>query len=252
MKPFFFLILNMILAVALFSQVTNEERELLSPNIEMVQDALPALERELQAQEDEHRKNIQECERLQQQIPKESAFFKKNKMRLQLTWTQKKVKSLVTKIEESQVRFSIYGLVLSAFGRRTISSAELQRAVSLERRIEGRIKWADEQRQKAANRKEKTLRRLEEIPGEQKEVEAALADLEKRLSLLEYKKSWENLLSRTQINTQIAYNKAKLVKLKGEIVVLEKVKEDSIEQEKSMVLEKMEAEVALREMRRIK
>lgn len=236
-----------LLCIHLFigAQITKEQKEIISPYVNKIIEALPVLEQDRQITKAEHEKNVVEYNALQEQLSKASSVWDKGVINTKLTYYATQDSLVEKKLKQQEMQLTTYYCILDVFNKRQITDDEIKKGKTLLPNLEEQYKSIQERQKSAVTRKYEAEKRLQEIPGEESSSTVTLTQLQKKLALLEEKKTWSNLTERTQLNTEIAFHNAKLLKLKAELVVQEKIVEDSVEELKSLLREKTETEIAL-------
>ena len=234
---------NLVLAEG---NVTAEEKELLRPHIKKIKRALPLLEEDLKEYTQEYENFNQKYDATEKKIRAETGFFAKNKLKVKLKYYKVQKNRYFKKKDKMQVQLAIYYCILSVFNEPDIPKSKLEEAKLLKSKIEERKNWAARKRLKSEKNIEKAEKKMREIPKEEEKLEKALKKLEKRMEVLNYKKSWSNMSERVALRSKIAFQKSKILKLQGELVIRQKFKDDAYQEKKAMLLEETEATVALK------
>lgn len=239
------LILSVV--ISLNADISKQQRQILQPHLDVIGNAIPILEKELDASKEKYQELLLNKRMIVKKLNTESSIIQQGMLKTKLLYYEKQLTATKEKVTEKQNDLAVYYGVLSAFAKpisvQKISFAQ-QRISFLEKRLSQIIT----KQKKTQTRQEKTQQKKILIPEKQAKANALLQDLQAKLEVLEYKKSWSNLAERTQVISKISYQRGLLAKLAAEELVLEKVIEDCIKEQQSLLIGRTELEVALDEL----
>ena len=226
--------------------VTSNEKSLLRPNVGKIKTALPLLEKDFQKYSKEYESYRQKYETTEKKLQTETGFFTKNKLKVNLKVYRVQKDRYLKKRDKQHIQLAIYYCILSVFNESDISKEKLAVAKSVRSKIEVRQKWAAKKRLQIERNIQNIDKKIIEIGKEQEKVKEVIEKLKKRLEVLNYKKSWSNMSERLSLKSKITFQKSKLLKLEGEILMRHKSKNNADKEKDSMILEETESKVALK------
>jgi chromosome segregation ATPase len=208
--------------------------------------ALSDWEKDLQNLKSNYEKLSASYAEMEKQYNTTSSWLEKTKLKVKLTLTKRQVNKSQTTMQKKRLQLYIYYAVLESARRYNLSSeqrAEAKQYIAELQKMEGEL---EQKIRKAQENAEAARKRLDAIPQEISEAEGRVESLKKQIQVLEDKKSWGNLTERLELKGKLSWQQGKLLKLKGEIIVQQKLRVDALIEEKSGKLEKKEVEIALR------
>jgi len=241
----------MLSCVGLLGQMSQQERDFLGPQVIKITEAMPLLESDFKASQESLTYAREQCKATYDQILQTDSYFQKAKLKIQLVYYEHEVDKFQKECQEKNIQLIIYRSVLFAFGDAKITKSQLKMDKLYISEVEARLSWAQAQQEQAKQRLAEAERRISELPEEQAAEEEHIKTLEKRLEVLEYKKSWSNFQERMTLHSQIAFGKATVLKLQAEAALQAKNKEDAVAEIQAMMFEITEANIAIRVLRAV-
>ena len=247
MKRYFclYFILLVMYLIPVYAQVTREQKRLLLPHLDKITHSLPVLEGDLQVLKQEYQESLKQYQALREKSERDNSLLNDAWLKTKLTYYSHSIAKDEEKIKEKSLQIAIYYCILDAFEIRTLSRKDEKLARDFIPAMQGRLQWAENERQKALNRKHKAERRLGTIPQDEQKTREQLARLKSKLNALEYKKTWSNLPERTALISKIGFHNSVLLELKAERLVQDKIISDAEEEVRSYTIEIYESQVAL-------
>lgn len=233
--------------ISVNADVSRQQRQILQPHLNVIENAIPILEKELDASKEKYQELLLNKRTIVKKLNTENSLIQQGVLKTKLLYYEKQLTATKAKVTEKQNDLATYYGVLSAFAK-PISSQKISFAQGRVSSLEKRLSQITAKQKKIQMRQEKAQQKKMLIPEKQTQANATLQDLQAKLKVLEYKKSWSNLGERTQVISKISYHKGVLAKLAAEELVLEKVIEDCVKEQQSLLIGRTELEVALDEL----
>ncbi|BBM82752.1 hypothetical protein [Candidatus Uabimicrobium amorphum] len=242
-----FLILGVV--ISLNADVSTQQRQILQPHLGIIENAIPILEKELGASKEKYQELLLNKRAITKKLNAESSIIQQGVLKTKLLYYEKQLASTKQKIAEKQNDLATYYGVLSAFAK-SVSSPKISFAQTRISHLEKRLSQMMAKQKKIQTRQEDAQQKKTLIPAKRTKASATLKELQAKLKVLEYKKSWSNLGERTKVISQISYQKGILAKCTAEELVFEKIIEDCIKEQQSLLIGRTELDVALEELRK--
>jgi chromosome segregation ATPase len=235
-----------VLAMPLLAQDRAEtEQDEFGKHLRNIVQALAAFEKEVQNLELGYQQLASHYEKMQNQYQTTSSWLEKGKLKLQLTVDKQRLHSRESELKKKKSQLATYYCVLAASGQHKMSRAEHAEARKQIPYLENREKELEQQIAASQKKCQAARARLQIIPQEIQEAEQKISSLRQQLQVFEDKKSWGNLTERLELRAKLSWQQSKSLKLKGEILVQEKLRDDALQEEKSARMEKKEVRITL-------
>lgn len=235
-----------VLAASITPAVAQEEdRDSFDKHLRNIVQALSAFEKEVSNLENACQQMAKNYEEMQSKYQNSTSWLEKGKLKVKLAIDKKRIASNESELKKKKAQLATYHCLLSASNLYEMSKAQRQEARKHIPYLENREQELEQLIATARQRCQAARQRLQQIPQEIMECEQKITSLQQQLQVFEDKKSWGNLADRLELKTKLSWQQSKLLKLKGEIIVQEKLRDDALQEEKSTRIEKKEVRIAI-------
>ena len=225
--------------------VAQAETDDFTGHVEHVAQALSSLTDEVQKLQNDYNSAVKSCEDLQKQYDAATSWLEQGKLKVELALAKRVNGERQARLHKRKVQLHIYYCVLFRSKKHRLTAEQKQQGASYAADMEKMRLSAKERAKTAQERATAAEKRIVAIPEEITQTESAITSLNKRIQVLEDKKTWGNLPERMELKTRLGLQQSRILKLKGEMVVQEKILADSVQEQKSLKLELRELQIAL-------